>query len=239
MTQRIISAKYGAESDYFDVTHILRLLQMNNICKITVGSEVFTDDPAPKRQKELIIKFGHKKFKRYPEGSVCMFEPEQMVFQQRTDTDKVNKIMAKFKDIYYGCSGNYMTVTSIIRNHIELGNTEIKINTINMHHDHCYGKVKNLMAICADGRIIYIAYNNIFHVDMIASNKSIYRSQIKHAFVCYDRDIMDVTEYIDDKKNIQVDDIINKLNPDAVLKILMTNGNTYIYNESHKVNILN
>ena len=234
MALRVVNVKYGTESDNVDVTHILRLLQQNQIYKITVGPSVFTEDPAPKKQKELIIKFSNKKYKKYTEGSICSFEPDSMIFPSRTDKQKTDKIMSKYKDIYYGYSGNYMTVTQIIRNHIELGNTEIKISTTNMHHDHCFGKVKNLMAFMTDGRIIYIAYGNTFHTD---GHKSINRSSIEKALVSHDRSLVDVTIELNNKTQINVDDLLSKLNMDSVLKIIMKNKDIYVYKSGHIVNI--
>lgn len=232
--QRIVNVKYGNGPDVFDVTHIVRMLFKHKIYKVHINNDVFAEDPAPKKQKELTIKFANGKYKRFPEGSIFTVDPELMSFGMKLDEAKINKIMSRFTDIYYGCSGNYMTVTDIIRNHLECGNTEIKISTINMHHDHCFGKVKHLMAMYTDGRIVRIAYNNTFHVD---GHRSIGRNGIKSALLVFDRDTADVTDHVKKLSNISVSELNTEFNADADLKIIAANGDSYIFPPNDKVAI--
>ena len=243
--QRLVNAKYGNGDNTFDVTHILRMLFKNNIYKITVNNDVFADDPAPKMKKELTIKFANGKYKKYAEGETFIMDPTTISFGMRLDQAKIDKLMSRFTDIYYGCSGNYMTSTEIIRNHLENGNTEIKINTINMHHDHCFGKVKDLLVIYADGHTLKLAYGNTFHVD---GHRTIFKSAVKNVYVTYDRRMYDITDYLKKQTKINSSELIEQANKncdtkfdinDSVVKIIAVNGDIYTFPSNYDIALAN
>ena len=143
---RIIEARYGAGETWQDVTQIVRSFVANEAISLKVSNENLQADPAPGREKALIVIFerhGKAKESRIQEGGWFIIpRPESGCQPPHHGTGKLEIIRA-----LYGSGGKYRIVTGIIQSHVHHNNINMQVNNHNLGGDPTPNREKELLVI--------------------------------------------------------------------------------------------
>jgi hypothetical protein len=158
----LLAAQWGVPGNRVDVTARVRTFVHDGVLQLDVTRFVLGIDPAPHRNKDLIIRVrrwdGEVDEYNYPErGSVNLeLDPEggykrHERAERREDDYERRESRLQILRAYYGAEGQFMNVTHTLRSRIDDGRIYLRINNDNMGGDPLPGHRKWL-------RILYL-YN--------------------------------------------------------------------------------
>jgi hypothetical protein len=158
----LVAAEWGVPGSRVDVTARVRTFLHGGVLRFDVTRFVLGIDPAPHRNKELIIRVrrwnGDVDEYTYPERSSVNLEldPEDGYerherAERRQGSDDRNEPRLLILRAYYGADGQFMNVTDALRAFIDDGRISVRIDNQSMGGDPLPGRRKWL-------RILYL-YN--------------------------------------------------------------------------------
>jgi DnaJ-like protein len=141
---RILSATYGVGGNYRNVEGILRRMASNDGLTILVTNETMGGDPAPGREKELIVRYelGRRQNEtRVPEG-------DTLNLGSGGDDGGGNQYGdLRIVSAEYGGSGRYRDVAPRLRGMVQNGRLKVKVTNDNMGGDPAVDVDKKLRVI--------------------------------------------------------------------------------------------
>lgn len=155
-------AEWGVAGSRVDVTARVRALVHDGVLQFEVTRFVLGIDPAPHRNKDLIIRVrrwdGEVDEYNYPERSSVNLEldPEggyerHERAERREEYEERHESQLQILRAYYGADGQFMNVTDTLRSRIDDGRIHIRVDNHSMGGDPLPGRQKWL-------RILYV-YN--------------------------------------------------------------------------------
>jgi len=143
---RIISARYGVPGNYLDVTGTVKDFVSGHAISIQVNNRNFDTDPAPGKQKELVVvyeKQGRKRELHIQEGDWFVVPgPEGGYRPPHHGAGQLEIIRA-----LYGSGGKYRIVTGDVQNHVTNNNINMLVSNENLGGDPTPNREKEFIVI--------------------------------------------------------------------------------------------
>lgn len=251
MKKKLISAYYGKDQTFINVSDIIKNKIKNNQTEIEVTNKNIGGDPCPGVRKQLLLFFDDDTKCIIYEGNMFSFDGRQYDISPSNTFmfdihNKINRYLSKkIKNAYYGNSGTYMDVTTLINNKIKNNETSIHVTNVNMEQDPASGIEKNLLIIYEDGTKLVIPENGTFNFAMNGIIKQNIVAAIHNSNNIHIDISQEVLKLINQNTtsmkltNIGIPISQNSLNePKKTLIIKSNDGIQYILSDDNKINCI-
>ncbi|MCF8128591.1 MAG: hypothetical protein K9N10_08750 [Deltaproteobacteria bacterium] len=142
----IISARYGIQGNYVDVTQVVKNLVSGHSISMEVSNQNLETDPVPGKEKEMVVFYenqGKRKELHVKEGDWFVVPgPEGGYRPPHHGAGDLEIIRG-----LYGAGGKYRIVTGDIQNHVHNNNINMLVSNENLGGDPAPNRKKELVVI--------------------------------------------------------------------------------------------
>jgi hypothetical protein len=142
----IISARYGIQGNYRDVTRTVRNFMSGHAISMRVSNQNLETDPAPGKEKEMVVvfkRYGKRTELHIREGDWFVVPgPGEGYCPPHHGAGKLEIIRA-----LYGSGGSYRIVTGDVQNHVRRNNINVLVSNENLGGDPTPNREKEFIVI--------------------------------------------------------------------------------------------
>jgi hypothetical protein len=142
----IISARYGIQGNYRDVTRTVRDFISGHAISMQVSNRNLETDPAPGQEKEMVVVYeenGEKKELQIQEGDWFVVPGPSAAYRPPHHGAGQLEIIRAL----YGSGGRYRIVTGDVQNHVRQDNINMLVSNENLGGDPTPNKKKEFIVI--------------------------------------------------------------------------------------------